>query len=124
MTSSISIAIQKAVLPVTDDNVAPTSRDLFLEARTTRRVQGILSVSDVNSLDTTFSEILLHSQKTYDAFLESQVSLAGTRFYYEASEGFKGEENFYILTLDNGNPPKAVVRKSQWMSVSILLLCL
>ena len=88
-----------------DNNSPPRVSDLFLETPiSSRDISGILSISDTDLGQTHYSEILNLSER-------GMASLTLDQFNYSGFPGFRGLDDFYILTYDNGNPVKAVVSK-------------
>ena len=88
-----------------DQNTIPSVEDLDLTARMRDRIAaGTLSIADPDVGQSHTVEFLNPFQLLY-------ASLDGTNFRYTSPRGFKGKEEFYLLTYDDGNPQKGVVSK-------------
>ncbi len=90
---------------VSGANSPPTVADLSLEVSTMMRsVSGQIAVSDPDS-GQSHSFTILNDARYGEAFL------MGNLFQYQGDQGFKGIENFYVLTYDNGMPVRGTVSK-------------
>ena len=100
--SSVDVSIVGRSLP-SSSNASPQVMDLTLWASSyLRTVRSNLLVTDTDSGQTHFSELLNIAQS-------GVAFIVGPRFEYRGFDGFKGREQLYVLTYDNGSPRKGVV---------------
>ena len=110
--SSVNIEVVKPGR-IIDNNSVPSVSDLSLSTEiNSRNASGFLSILDADVGQSHSSEILNITNNHNNTLLSKGISyLISNQFNYTSPQGFKGLDNFYILSSDDGFHQKELFQK-------------